>query len=111
VPSCPSIKAQKRLANHFDYAHGNLSRKERAHYLSIAEKAPVGGVRLQPPSVQGSLLSYLTPHKPKEPEIVLIGKLREVYIQAQQILHWSFIYNVDPPATDEDRYGDVPNGK
>jgi len=50
-----NIKAQKRLANHFDYAHGNLSRKERAHYLSIAKKAPVGGVRLQPPEVQGSL--------------------------------------------------------
>jgi len=45
VPSAQlslNIKAQKRLANHFDYAHGNLSRKERVHYLSIAKKAPVG---------------------------------------------------------------------
>ena len=49
-----SIKAQKRLANHFDYAHAALTHKERLYYLPIAQKAPQRGARVQPQREQGS---------------------------------------------------------
>ncbi len=39
VPAC-SAKAQKKLSNHLTYAHPNLSKSQRAHYLSVAKREP-----------------------------------------------------------------------
>lgn len=39
IPGCRS-KAQKKLPNHFDHAHKNLSKKQREYYLSVAKRVP-----------------------------------------------------------------------
>ena len=44
IPNCPA-KPQKKLPNHFDRYHKNLSKEDRARYLKLAKRVPRGEKR------------------------------------------------------------------
>ena len=44
IPNCPA-KPQKKLPNHFDSYHKNLSKEDRARYLKLAKHVPRGEKR------------------------------------------------------------------